>query len=142
MLLYKFVNMKIKPQSWTRPERLNLSLALSHSNNIAFPRVPKAHQKHFIAFITSSSPQRMLPHTPVLDSCINKSANELENSMTSPIVCWQCCGTPEHLFQFTPQHCQEALQGPWGSLLWCCRRSWLNAYFLWESCSKGRVMMG
>lgn len=60
------------------------------------------------------------PHTsPRLLQYINKSANELENSLTAPVVCRQRCGTPEHLFQFTPQHCGEALQGPGGRQAFC-----------------------
>lgn len=82
---------------------------------ISYLIVPKAHQKHFIASSLHSLSCLFfsIQQPPILLSYINKSANDLENSLSTQIVCWGGCGTPEHLFQFTPQHCQRTLERLW-----------------------------
>lgn len=110
---------------------------------ISYLIIPKAHPKHFTVSSLHSLSCLFFPiqQPPFLHSYINKLASDLENSLSTQIVCWEGRGTPEHLFQFTPQHCLRTLEGLWWkSLQWCFGKSWVYAVFLRMSACAWRVM--
>lgn len=138
--------MKIKDRIWKRPER-SVFLKLSHIQRILNSQetqklIRNTNTKH--ASLRSLHGGCFPTHqtwTPTVYKKISQWIRKL--SVTSNFL----LTVPRDTWASVLIHTSALSRSTSGavkksSLLWCCGRSWLNAYLLSASCSKRRVVVG